>query len=142
MSVLTLWRTHCGKEVQITAERLIPQDIQYGIYKSIERPEPDMQGARLWVKDTDWELFLVNQGIRVMETGSGDSERAPAYKNGSPPTDEKILSKADEMKARGLNGYNIAKSMRLERGFEHVANTVVRNLIKGRYTGGRPKKDA
>ena len=69
--------------------------------------------------------------------------RAPAVKAGRPPSDEEILAKADEMKARGMDGRTIAKEMRLEPGFQNVATTAVRELIKGRWKpGGRPKKSA
>jgi hypothetical protein len=67
------------------------------------------------------------------------SRRAPAVKCGRPPDDEAILAMADEMKKRGLSGYNIAKKMHLEQGFENTATTHVRELIKGRYKRGRPK---
>lgn len=70
-------------------------------------------------------------------------ERAPSVKAGRPPSDDEILAKADEMKARGLDGRTVAKQMRLEPGFENVATTAVRDLIKGRWKpGGRPKKTA
>lgn len=68
--------------------------------------------------------------------------RAPAVKNGRPPNDEAILAKADEMKKCGLDGYKIASTMRLEPGFENVSTTLVRELIKGRYPAGPPKKPA
>ena len=69
--------------------------------------------------------------------------RAPSVKAGRPPSDDEILSKADEMKARGMDGRTIAKQMRLEPGFENVATTVVRGLIRGRWKpAGRPKKAA
>jgi len=45
------------------------------------------------------------------------------------------------MKASGTNGRTIAKEMRFEPGFENVPNEKVRDLIKGRYSTGRPKKD-
>ncbi len=66
-------------------------------------------------------------------------DRAPAVKAGRPPSSDEILTKADEMKARGLNGRTIAKEMRHEPGFENVATTEVRVLILGRWRGGRPK---
>lgn len=69
-------------------------------------------------------------------------ERAPSVKAGRPPDDDKILAKADEMKARGMNGRTIAKMMRHEPGFENVANQTVRDLTLGRWKGGRPKKPA
>lgn len=68
--------------------------------------------------------------------------RAPAVKAGRPPNDDAILAKADEMKARGLDGRTISKDMRLEPGFENVATTLVRELIKGRWKPGRPKEAA
>lgn len=71
-----------------------------------------------------------------------EKTRAPSVKSARPPTDKEILAKADEMKARGINGRNIAKEMRLEPGFENTPNETVRELIKGRYPQGRPKKVA
>lgn len=69
--------------------------------------------------------------------------RAPSVKAGRPPSDDEILAKADEMKARGQDGRTIAKLMRFEPGFENVATTAVRELIKGRWKpAGRPKKAA
>jgi hypothetical protein len=69
-----------------------------------------------------------------------EKNRAPSVKSARPPIDEEILAKADEMKARGINGRTIAKEMRLEPGFEHTPNEKVRYLITGRYDRGRPKK--
>ena len=69
--------------------------------------------------------------------------RSPVFKAGRPPDDSAILAKAEEMKARGLDGRVIAKTMRAEPGFENVATTTVRDLIVGRWTPtGRPKKKA
>ena len=68
--------------------------------------------------------------------------RAPSVKAGRSPSDDAILEKASEMKARGLTGRTIAKKMRLEAGFENVATTAVRDLIKGKWASGRPKKPA
>ncbi len=60
-------------------------------------------------------------------------DRAPPYKSERPPADKAILAKADEMRRKGLGTYAIAKGMRKEPGFEHVATRDVRALIKGRY---------
>lgn len=68
--------------------------------------------------------------------------RAPTYKKGSPPSDDQIRGKADEMKARGLSSYAIAKYMRDETGFEHVSTAHVREIIKGRWPRGRRRKSA
>lgn len=74
---------------------------------------------------------------------SNHAKRSPAVKAGRPPNDDEVLAKADEMKARGLDGRTIAKEMRLEPGFDNVATTAVRDLIKGRWKpAGRPKKTA
>lgn len=67
-------------------------------------------------------------------------DRAPSVKTGRPPSDDAIVAMADKMKARGFSGYEIASNMRFEPGFENVATTAVRDLIKGRWKGGRPKK--
>jgi hypothetical protein len=69
-----------------------------------------------------------------------EKTRSPSFKSGRPPTDEEILAMVDTMKARGQDGRTIAKEMRFEPGFENVATTAVRNLIKGRWLVGRPKK--
>lgn len=76
----------------------------------------------------------------ALPPGSNEARgsRSPAFKGGRAPLPETILAKADEMKARGLDGRQIAAQMRLENGFEHVATTVVRELIKGRWRPGRP----
>ncbi|KEZ12868.1 hypothetical protein CP98_05066 [Sphingobium yanoikuyae] len=67
--------------------------------------------------------------------------RAPAIKTSKPPSRTSIMTKADEMKARGFDGRTIAKEMRHEPGFENVATTEVREIIKGRWKPtGRPKK--
>lgn len=67
--------------------------------------------------------------------------RSPSVKDGHPPEDKAILAKADEMKARGMDGRTIASMMRLEEGFENVATVAVRELLKGRWKpGGRPKR--
>lgn len=50
---------------------------------------------------------------------------------------EEIVAKADEMKASGMSGYDIARSMQHEPGFGGVKVTLVRHLIKGRYKRGR-----
>ena len=68
--------------------------------------------------------------------------RAPAVKIGRPPDDKAILTKAEEMKQRGLSGRQIAATMRLEIGFENAGTTLVREAIRGRYPSGRPKKSA
>lgn len=72
---------------------------------------------------------------------STSTARAPSVKGGHPPDDEVILDKADEMKARGMNGRDIAGAIRLEPGFENVGTVQARDLIKGRWKpGGRPKR--
>lgn len=66
--------------------------------------------------------------------------RAASVKTGRPPPDDEILARADAMKLRGTDGRTIAKTMRLEPGFENVATTQVRELIRGRWKAGPPRK--
>jgi hypothetical protein len=57
---LPVWRVHNAQEVLLTPLLLDNNNIKYGIFKSYHRPEPDMQGAYLWVKDRDWRKFLAS----------------------------------------------------------------------------------
>lgn len=87
-------------------------------------------------------LLVEVERIGLLENApSTSTARAPSVKGGHPPKDEAILKKAEEMKARGMNGRAIASSMRHEPGFEDVATVYVRELIRGRWKpGGRPKR--
>ena len=79
----------------------------------------------------------------IVVSPAAEIDRAPSVKAGRPPSDDEILAQADKMKADGLDGRTIAKQMRFEPGFENVATTAVRDLIKGRWKpAGRPKKAA
>lgn len=115
--------------------RIDPENLQ-SIYGGLEQDDP---GAGRPV------LIACGQ-FNEWRGGNSASEpaipsRAPAVKAGRPPDKDLILAKADEMKKRGLIGYDIAKKMRLEPGFKNVATTEVRELIRGRWTSsGRPKK--
>lgn len=55
---LPIWRMHNAREVIVAPAVLERDNVRYGIFKSNERPEPDMQGANLWVKFSDWKSFL------------------------------------------------------------------------------------
>lgn len=89
-----------------------------------------------------FDFEVVRSELMGLESTSQPG-RAPSVKAGSPPTTDQILAMADKMKARGLTGREIAKRMRHEPGFENVASTEVRGLIKGRWKSpGRPKKGA
>lgn len=55
---LPIWRVNDAREVLVARTLLEPGNVRHGIFKSHERPEPDMQGAKLWVKLLDWERFL------------------------------------------------------------------------------------
>ncbi|MXO75014.1 hypothetical protein GRI40_07245 [Altererythrobacter aerius] len=144
--------------------------LKNGIYEPTNGREP-LAGTALWILKGDWDRFkrstlaarigepLVSvtncpeppshraKGVHaIMPSESPESTartRAPSVKAGRPPSDDEILAKADEMKSRGMDGRTIAKEMRLEPGFQNVATTAVRELIKGRWKpGGRPKKGA
>lgn len=110
----------------------------------LERANPNARavytGIRLRLSDIEHALELSDFTGKSPSVSAG---RAPSVKVGSPPNENEILAKAEEMKARGLDGRTIAKKMRLEPGFENVATTAVRELIKGRWRpAGRPKKSA
>lgn len=99
---------------------------------------PGYPGGLTWIDRAYDPHFAGQSGER-----EDRSTRAPSVKAGRPPTDEEIVAKAREMKARGLIGRTIASTMRHEPGFENVATTAVRDLIKGLWKpGGRPKKSA
>jgi hypothetical protein len=67
--------------------------------------------------------------------------RSPAVKQGRPPGDEEILAKAYDLRSRfGWDGYAIASRMRFEPGFENVATTDVRRVIKGKFPRGPRRK--
>lgn len=81
-----------------------------------------------------------NSAEKIQPVAVDKNDRAPSVKAGRPPGNDDILAKADEMKARGLDGRTIAKTMRLEAGFENTPTTLVRELLEGRWPRGRPKK--
>lgn len=118
--------------------RVNPESLHH-VYRGMT---PDDQGAECPVLLSrkafdEWR----NGGLHASGEESDAKGRAPAVKKGRPPSEEEILAKADEMKARGLDGRTLAKMMRHEPGFEHVATTEVRELIRGRYKpGGRPRR--
>ena len=106
----------------------------------------------IWSAPWAHDIAVCREGL-VACSGDGEnltlgrqktySGRAPSTKAGRAPSDEEILAKAEEMKARGLRGRTIAKEMRHEAGFANVATTTVRDLIKGKWKpAGRPKKGA
>ena len=105
-------------------------DIRYNVDCFGIRFDPDGVAAIL----ADCGVCDVAAPSRVEGASVGPLSRAPSVKAARPPSDDEILKKADEMRGRGLSGYEIAKRMRLERGFENVATRSVRDLIKGRYS--------
>lgn len=95
-------------------------------------------------RTADGYLEVEVQRVGLLGKGSAARKaRAPSVKAGRAPTDEDILAKADEMKARRMDGRTLAGEMRHELGFENVATTQVRELIKGRWKPlGRPKRES
>ncbi len=89
---------------------------------------------RLAIAEFDWPTADARRVNQINLT------RAPAVKAGHPPSDAEIIVKAVEMQARGMTGYEIASQMRFEPGFENVSTRGIRELIRGRWKGGRPKK--
>lgn len=116
-----------------------PEGLDMGTY---DRPEVAYHSVLIMRDDLlkDYERWTSHSDDGgALETPSR-SERAPAFKRGHPPKDEAILAKADEMRTLGMNGYEIAKKMRHQEGFENVPTTLVRRLIKGRRPRGPQKK--
>ena len=67
---LRILRVHGAQPVPITPRELLLQNIKTGVFKTYERPTadengiskpPEMQGARLWVKESDWTDYLSNE---------------------------------------------------------------------------------
>ena len=125
------------------------------IETSAERPsEPGWQAFGVKFSRTDLERLVgpahaatndkrdeANVFEPKADSNASAPSRAPAWKAGRAPRDAEILAKADEMKATGLNGRDIAARMHLENGFADVASTYVRELIAGRYLRtGAPKR--
>ena len=70
---LTIWRIHEAREVAVAPMRLDEGNIQYGIFKTNEYPEPDMEGAKLWVKKADWEAFIALK-TQFLDTNTRDKK--------------------------------------------------------------------
>lgn len=130
-------------------ETLASEISEIAVSKTGRTPQPDnIVLAREFADDAKGRIeakidyWLVSTELTASTRSQSLAEatklaRAPAVKKGRPPSDELVLAKADDMKARGYTGYDIAAKMRLEPGFENVATTAVRQLIKGRWKGGR-----
>lgn len=148
---------HLSDEVHLSREKLAAFS-QFDISTGGIRRQPPHSPDVLWAGhpasfDREVDAFgdepLDSEGYLLVEVerhclkaqdSAAGSARAPSFKAGRPPDDQSILAKASEMKARGLDGRTIARDMRLEAGFENVANTQVRTLITGRWTSeGRPR---
>lgn len=81
---LRVWRIHDAREVALAPLRLDEGNIRYGIFKTNERPEPDMQGAKLWVKKADWGAFLASLA-EFLDTKIGDNKiEKPARRRPGP----------------------------------------------------------
>ena len=94
------------------------------------------------VAEPNHSLAKSSSTSSVSKTKIIPSDRAPAVKAGRPPSDNEILAKADELKAKGFTSYQIAGRMRHEPGFENVGTVMVRELVKGRWKPeGRPKSN-
>lgn len=135
-SGLMWWRTQGG-----TVDRLVGDGRRDGYVGVTVNRSDLMREFPADAAEVITALPSSSQGAKVAP--SRRMERAPSVKAGRPPTNDEILAKADEMKARGLDGRTLAKEMRFEPGFENVATTAVRELIKERWKpSGRPKKAA
>lgn len=87
--------------------------------------------------DAAYRWIKVNRDDLLAHT---KNKRASPYKTGQPPDRQTILDKADEMRARGMDGREISSKMQKEPGFESAYTTLVRETIKGVYPRGPRKK--
>ena len=55
---LTVWFLEHSLPIQLAPATLENGNVRYGIFKTHQHPEPEMQGAKLWVKAGDWRQFL------------------------------------------------------------------------------------
>lgn len=70
---LTVWRIYEARAVALAPLRLDEGNIRYGIFKTYEHPEPDMQGAKLWVKKADWAAFIASN-TQFLDTNIRDKK--------------------------------------------------------------------
>ncbi|MEC7817152.1 MAG: hypothetical protein VX454_00635 [Pseudomonadota bacterium] len=83
---LRIWRIHKAREVALAPLRLDEGNIRYGVFKTNGRPEPDMEGALLWVKKADWESFLESvAGFSDTKIGDKKIEKPARQKPGPKP---------------------------------------------------------
>ena len=127
---LRIWRIHDAREVQFAPIVLDRNNIKYGIFKSFERPEPDAQGACLWVKESDW-----NRLTHLLLS----AEAVTAAANDMLPSDEAIVAKMHELIAGGMRRDEAAKHIRTLPGFRAVQNEHARRVVRGTLPRGRPK---
>jgi len=156
-AIYSLADAHLADRVELTRDKLATFS-QFDVSTGGIRRQPQDSPSILWrdhpqsfdrafdslsgdQRSADGYLLVEVERADLGKVPIAEAARAPAVKQGRPPSDEVILAKADEMRARGLDGYAIAKTLRFEPGFENVATTAVRALIKGRWKpAGRPKK--
>lgn len=127
---LRIWRIHEAREVQFAPILLDRENIRCGIFKSFERPEPDAQGACLWVKASDWNRLL-HSFMPV--------EAVTSSVNDILPSDEAIVGKMHELIAGGMRRDEAAKHIRELPGFGAVQNEHARRVVRGTLPRGRPR---
>lgn len=131
---------------------------QFDIATGGLRRRPQGAPEVLWMRhpisiDREFESFgddpRAADGYLLVEVGRDglliskalqNATRAPAVKLTAPPSVGAILAKAVEMKDRGVGSRDIAKTMRSEDGFAQVSTCYVRELLRGRWPPGRPKR--
>ena len=55
---LTVWYVEHSQPTPLAPVALESGNVRYGVFKTHQHPEPEMQGAKLWVKAHDWRQFL------------------------------------------------------------------------------------
>lgn len=63
--ILSVWIVRNGIEVSLTRCTLPTPNIKYGTFKSLDRPEPDIQEAKLWLKKCDWSGFITSPATGI-----------------------------------------------------------------------------
>ena len=127
---LRMWRIHDAREVQFAPIVLDRENVKSGIFKSLERPEPEAQGACLWVKASNWDRFVHS---------FMPAEAVTSSVNDTLPSDEAIVGKMHELIAGGMRRDDAAKHIRELPGFGAVQNEHARRVVRGTLPRGRPK---
>lgn len=123
---LAVWRIHEAAEVMLAPINLDFDNVRYGIYKAHRDPEPDMQGARLWVKREHWSAFLSKIALDDQSSESSDAQ------TGRPRIVEEVAAKLEGLypdpDTRGRISAKAAAQAVSKEGLQVSRSTVLRAL--------------